>query len=118
MAANSSLESTVILLTKEGMGNADAGLQKELLQKYLRLLDKNDTPPGAICFMTEAVKLIAEGSEFLEILQLLESKGVHLIICQTCLNYYGMADKVKVGIVGGMGDILAAQIKAAKVISL
>jgi hypothetical protein len=68
MAANSSFESTVILLTKEGMGNADAALQKELLQKYLRLLDQNGTLPGAICFMTEGVRLVTEGSEFLEIL--------------------------------------------------
>jgi hypothetical protein len=118
MAANSAFESTVILLTKEGMGHADAGLQKELLQKYLKLLEQNGTLPGAICFFTEGVKLVVEGSAILEILQTLESKGVHLIVCQTCLNYFGLADKVKVGIVGGMGDIIAAQVKATKVITL
>jgi hypothetical protein len=41
-----------------------------------------------------------------------------LIVCSTCLNYFNLTDKVQVGIVGGMGDILEAQIKADKVITL
>jgi len=43
---------------------------------------------------------------------------VGLIICKTCLDYYGLVDKVRVGIVGGMGDIIAAQALANKVITL
>jgi [protein-PII] uridylyltransferase len=46
----------------------------------------------------------------LELLQRLENKGVRLIACMTCLNFYNLKDKIKVGIVGGMGDILEAQI--------
>ena len=48
----------------------------------------------------------------------LESKGVRLIICSTCLNYFDLTEKVQVGIVGGMGDILEAQMKAQKVITI
>lgn len=110
--------STAILVTKNGMGSADPSLQQELLQKYLRMLLDNGQLPGAICFYTEGVKLVIEGSPVLEALKSLEVKGVHLIICQTCLNYFGLADKVKVGIVGGMGDIILAQMKAAKVITI
>jgi hypothetical protein len=43
---------------------------------------------------------------------------VRLIVCSTCLNYFGLTDKVKVGIVGGMADILEAQVRAEKVITL
>jgi sulfur relay (sulfurtransferase) complex TusBCD TusD component (DsrE family) len=64
------------------------------------------------------VKLAVEGSPVLEQLQELERRGCHLVLCQTCLNYFGLVDKVKVGTVGGMGDILAAQATARKVISL
>jgi len=110
--------STAILVTKNGMGSADPSLQLELLRKYLQLLLENGQMPGAICFYTDGVKLVVEGSPVLEALKSLEAKGVHLIICQTCLNYFGLADKVKVGIVGGMGDIILAQFEAAKVITI
>lgn len=108
----------VVLVNKEGMGHAAPELQAKLLGTYLRLLVENGTLPKAICFYTEGVKLVVEGSPVLEPLQQLEAKGVHLIICQTCLNYYSLREKVKLGIVGGMGDILAAQMLAGKVITL
>ena len=62
--------------------------------------------------------MVVEGSPVLDLLQSLEAKGVRLIICSTCLQYYGLTEKVKVGIVGGMGDILLAQWMAGKVITL
>ncbi len=118
MSNESSFANTVILLTREGMGSADPALQHKLLDTYLSLLLKNKTLPNSICFYTEAVKLVVEGSPHLEQLSQLEQKGVRLIICSTCLNYFGLAEKVKVGIVGGMADILEAQLRAGKVISL
>ena len=67
---------------------------------------------------TEGVRLMTEESPVIERLQALEAKNVRLIVCSTCLNYYDLAEKVKIGIVGGMGDILAAQWSAGKVITL
>jgi hypothetical protein len=112
------ISDTVILITRNGMGEADQTLQLRLIGTYLRLLDEHDILPGAICFYADGVRLSVEGSPVLEILQSLERKGVHLILCSTCLNYFNLLDKVKVGIVGGMGDILEAQQLAAKVITL
>jgi hypothetical protein len=109
---------TVLLFTRNGMGHAEQSLQYKLAGTYLRLLDEHNMLPGAMCFYTEGVFLAVEGSPVLETLVSLERKGVPLILCSTCLNYYNLMDKVKVGIVGGMGDILEAQQKAAKVISL
>ena len=109
---------TVILITRNGMGEADQTLQHKLMGTYLKLLDEHDVLPGAICFYTEGVRLAVAGSPVLEILQSLENKGVRLILCSTCLNYFNLTGQVKVGIVGGMGDILEAERQAAKVISL
>lgn len=109
---------TVILLTRNGMGEADQVLQYKLIDTYLKLLDEHNILPGAICFYTEAVHLVVEGSPVLETLQSLEKKGVRLILCSTCLNYFELIDQVRVGIVGGMGDILEAQRLAGKVITL
>jgi hypothetical protein len=109
---------TIILITRNGMGEAEQLLQHKLMGTYLKLLDEHDILPGAICFYTEGVHLAVEGSPVLEILQSLENKGVRLILCSTCLNYFNLMDKVRVGIVGGMGDILEAQRLAYKVITL
>jgi selenium metabolism protein YedF len=109
---------TVILVTGDGMGRADEALQHKLITTYLKLLDNSNTLPAAICFYTEGVKLVTSGSPVLEVLRALEAEGVHLIICSTCLNYYGLQDQVEVGIVGGMTDIIEAQWRADKVITL
>ena len=118
MVSESSFTDTIILVTREGMGSADLALQHKLFDTYLRLLVENNTLPAAICFYTDGVKLVVEGSPFLERLAQIEQKGVRLVICSTCLNYFGLTEKVRVGIVGGMADILEAQARAGKVITL
>ncbi len=112
------MKNTVILVTSNGMGNADAELQQLLFTKYLELLSHDEYLPAAMCFYTNGVKLVCEGSPAIESLRNLESKGVRLIVCTTCLNYLDLMEKVHVGIVGGMGDILEAQRKAEKVITI
>jgi len=118
MSTESSLSEAILLITRDGMGSADQALQHKLLDTYLKLLVENEALPAAICFYTDGVKLVVEGSPFLERLSLIEQKGVRLIICSTCLNYFGLTEKVRVGIVGSMPDILEAQSKASKVITL
>jgi sulfur relay (sulfurtransferase) complex TusBCD TusD component (DsrE family) len=100
------------------MGDAPPELQHKLAGIYLNLLSENDLLPQVICFYADGVKLAVEGSPVLEQLRALEVKGVRLVICQTCLNFYGLIDKVQVGIVGGMTDIIEAQWRADKVIAL
>jgi hypothetical protein len=109
---------TAILITRYGMGQAEPALQLKLVATYLKLLDENNVLPAAMCFYTEGVKLAVTGSPVLEQLQSLQAKGVHLILCSTCLNYYNLADQVQVGIVGGMTDIIEMQRRAAKVITI
>lgn len=109
---------TVLLITRNGMGDAEPELQLKLISTYFKLLDEHDLLPAAICFYTDGVKLSCEGSLVVETLRSLEGKGVRLILCSTCLNYFKLADSVQVGIVGGMSDILEAQRLAAKVITL
>jgi hypothetical protein len=109
---------TVVLISKNGMGSADEALTLKLISTYLRLLLENEYLPAAICFYTEGVKLAVEGSPVLAELQKLEEKQVRLILCSTCLNFFSLMDKIQVGIPGGMNDIVEAQWKAEKVITL
>ena len=112
------MKNSVILVTNNGMGKADEILQQLLFGKYVELLLQTESLPAALCFYTDGVKLVCEGSAALEQLRNLESKGIRLIICSTCLNYFDLTKKVRVGIVGGMGDIIEAQMKAEKVITI
>lgn len=109
---------TVVLITRNGMGDAEPALQQKLVTTYLKLIDENNLLPAAICFYADGVKLVVQGSPVIDSLKSLESKGVHLVLCSTCLNYFDLIDKVQVGIVGGMTDIIEAQRLAGKVISL
>ncbi len=112
------MNDTVILVTRAGMGDAPDDLRLTLISNYFKLLIENGLKPTAICFYGDGVKLVVGGSSVIGLLQTLEARGVHLIVCMTCLKYFNILDKLRVGIVGGMGDILAAQTQAAKIISL
>jgi sulfur relay (sulfurtransferase) complex TusBCD TusD component (DsrE family) len=100
------------------MGKGPEELQLMLIGKYLQLLGQGEDIPAVICFYTEGVKMVVESSLVLEHLLVLEKRGARLIVCSTCITYYGLADKVRIGIIGGMTDILEAQLRAGKVITL
>lgn len=110
--------STAVLFTRFGLGQAPADLQQKMADIFLSLLGRSDALPGRLLFYTDGVKLVCEGSPVLEQLRALEAKGVELIVCSTCLNYFGLTDKVQVGAVGGMAAILQALSQAEKVVSV
>jgi len=113
------MKDTVIQCTRFGMGHTNIhSLNVKLITKYFDILLEGNELPAAITFYTDGVQLVTEGSPILEQLSKLEAKGVRLIICSTCLAELRLTDKVKVGIVGGMPDIIEAQIKASKVITI
>jgi sulfur relay (sulfurtransferase) complex TusBCD TusD component (DsrE family) len=110
--------STAIIVNNDGMGTAEEALRHKLLRVYITMLQENNLYPGAVCFYASGVKMAVEGSPVLDLLKALEAKGTRIILCSTCLQYFGLSDKVTVGIVGGMSDILLAQWMADKVITL
>jgi intracellular sulfur oxidation DsrE/DsrF family protein len=109
---------TVILFTRNGLGDAPAELQRLLAANFAGLLAREETPPGKLLFYGEGVKLVCEASPALDALQQLSERGCELVLCRTCLDYFGLLDKVAVGTVKGMPDILAALREAAKVVSV
>ncbi|RPI25091.1 MAG: hypothetical protein EHM70_20510 [Chloroflexota bacterium] len=111
-------DDTVLLFTRFGLGHAPEDLQQQLAVKFLSLLLDSGQLPEKILFYTDGVRLACQGSPVISQLQALEAKGVELVLCKTCLDYFQLGDKVAAGVVGGMGDILEAMQKAARVISL
>ncbi len=109
---------TAFMFARNGLGEAPEGLQQTVAVKFLSLLAQEAEKPSQILFYTEGVKLVCEGSPVLGWLRNLEEAGVELIVCSTCLEYFGLVEQVRVGKVGGMFGILEAMQKADKVISL
>lgn len=109
----------VIIFKNNGMGlTSEQPLKDKLTKTFLTLTQQNPNLPRAICFYTDGVKLACEGSPVLDELRSLEAMGVRLILCQTCLDYFGLKDKVQVGIVGGMGDIITTMWQADSVVTV
>jgi hypothetical protein len=118
MIGDASPASTVMLVPREGLGSGEPELQLALMGKYLGLLLAGGLTPRALCFTTEGVHLACEGSPVLEALRALEQRGCRLLVCTTCLDFYGLRDRQRVGSACAMPDILSAQLGAAKVITL
>jgi len=109
----------VFIFKNNGMGTtSEQPLMDKLTKTFLGLTQQNSTLPRAICFYTEGVKLACEGSPVLDELRSLEAMGVRIILCQTCLDYFGLMGKVQLGIVGGMGDIITAMSQADSVVTV
>lgn len=111
-------KNTLLQINKYGMGEGDEALGLSLIQNYFKLILQEDALPQMIAFYNGGVKLVAEGSPVLEVLREIEAKGVKLISCKTCLNFYELIDKVQVGMAGTMIDIITLQKAAKKVITL
>lgn len=109
---------TVILFTRDGMGDAPPDLQHQLAVKFLSLLLQSDQLPAKLLFYTNGVKLACHGSPLVDLLQAMEAQGVELVLCKTCLDYFQLTDQVEVGVVGGMPDIIEALQKADKIVAL
>lgn len=107
---------TVVLFSRFGLGQAPADLQQKMAGVFLSLLGVSEGLPDKLLFYTDGVKLVCEGSPVLQHLRRLEENGVELIICSTCLKYFDLMDKVRVGTVGGMPAILEALAQTEKVV--
>lgn len=111
-------DETVLLFTRYGLGEGPQELQQLMAGKFLGLLNDSGNLPAKILFYTDGVKLACNDSPVLESLRKLQARGVEMILCSTCLDYFGLTDRVAVGIVGGMPDIIEVMGKAQKVVSL
>ncbi|MFC2033077.1 sulfurtransferase-like selenium metabolism protein YedF [Chloroflexota bacterium] len=91
------MKSKHILIQSEGLGTGDKQLGKLLIANFLRLLGEKEDKPKTITFWNAGVKLVCEGSQVLEHIQKLESAGVEILACTTCLEYFDLIDKLSVG---------------------
>ncbi len=95
-----------VVLAAKGMGQGDETLSGILLRAFLKTLREAREKPAKIVCYNEGVFLTLSGSEVLDDLKALEEEGVEILVCGTCLDYYQVKDKLSVGKISNMYDIL------------
>jgi len=91
------MKSKTILIQSDVLGRGNDELGQLLMANFLRLLGESKEKPSALIFWNTGVRLVSEGSWALEHLKALENQGVDILACRTCLEYFELTDKVKVG---------------------
>lgn len=116
LAAAAVDNSYIVVISAPTMGTGDDVLGKTLLKTFIYSLTEQDVLPDAVIFYNGGVPLVTEGSESLEDLQNLADHGVSIYACGTCLNYYGLTDKVAVGEVTNLYRILEMMRTAQRIV--
>ena len=107
----------IVVVYSDRMGTGNAELGKVLIKGFIYAVTQLDTLPKKMLFYNGGAKLTWEGSESLEDLKELKSRGVKILTCGTCLNYYELSDKLAVGEVTNMYDIAEKMAGASLIVS-
>ena len=97
---------TVVAISAAVMGEGSEELGKTLLKAFVFALTQQDKLPKTILFYNGGAALTCEGSAMLEDLKALEAQGVEILTCGTCLNFYGLTEKLAVGSVTTIAEKL------------
>ncbi|MGM9619347.1 MAG: sulfurtransferase-like selenium metabolism protein YedF [Oscillospiraceae bacterium] len=109
-------ENIVVVCASDAMGHGDDKLGRALMKGCIFAISQLEKLPKAMLFYNGGARLTCEGSDSLEDLKGLEAKGVEILTCGTCLNFYELTDKLAVGSVTNMYTIVEKLAGASKVI--
>ena len=109
-------EGMLVVLSSNAMGTGDEKLGTALMKAFVFALTKQDQLPDTILCYNSGAYLTCNDADTLEDLKLLESEGVTILTCGTCLDFYGLKEKLAVGGVTNMYDIVERMENAAQII--
>jgi len=96
----------VLFISSDSLGRGSEELGRTLMKAFVNALSENEVIPKKIVMVNSGVKLACTGSELLEALRKLEKRGVEILVCGTCLNYFNLMKEIKVGKVSNAYEIL------------
>ncbi len=109
---------SLIFINSNALGKGSDELGEALLKTFLNTLTESENKPDKLVFMNSGVKMVTKDSDALESLRRVESEGVEIVACGTCLDYFSLKDKVGVGKISNMYDILDSMLEAEKMITI
>lgn len=108
-----------VFVNHDAVGAGEEELGRSLMKMALYTLAEAGDPPSSLLFMNAGVRLVAGGEQqVVDSVASLIEQGTEVLVCGTCLDFYGVKDALAVGEVSNMYDILGRMREAAKVISL
>ncbi|WP_097028239.1 sulfurtransferase-like selenium metabolism protein YedF [Clostridium peptidivorans] len=107
-----------ILVTTDKLGEGSEELGKILMKSYFYALSESDKLPTDIIFLNSGVFLTTEGSQILNILEAMSKKDIVISSCGTCLDFYNLKEKLKLGEISNMYFIVEKINNSTKVIKL
>jgi selenium metabolism protein YedF len=116
--AKNEAQRIVVFLTADVIGRGDDELGGKLMGNFLKTLPELGKELWRVVMVNAAVKLSAADNPNLEALRVLEAKGVGILVCGTCLEFFGLLDKRAVGQTTNMLDVVTSLQLASKVINL
>jgi selenium metabolism protein YedF len=106
----------VVILSDNHMGRGDDVLGNVLIRAFIHTLAQLKPLPATIICYNAGVKLAVKESPVLDDLQQLAQAGVDILICGTCVNYFGLGEQVAAGRISNMYDIAETMAGAARLV--
>jgi selenium metabolism protein YedF len=108
---------SVVYIGSATIGKGDDELGAKLMRGFLRTWIDMEPKPWRMIFINGGVKLTSIDEEAAEAVSMLQEQGVEALSCGTCLEHFGLTDKLKVGKITNMYEVLETLNQASKVIS-
>jgi selenium metabolism protein YedF len=109
---------TVFFISGDELGKGERELGHSLMKAFLYAATQCDEPPSSMVFMNSGVRLVTENEETVAHVKELEEKGVEVVACGTCLDYYGLKEDLKIGRVSNMYEIQGILMDADRLVTL
>lgn len=100
------MKKKILLLGSEGCGTGDSEIGYSIMMQLLGRLPEHKDKPTAIIMWNTAVQLMTADSPALSHLKKIEEKGVKILAGRLCASELNLVDKIAVGEIVGMDEIL------------
>ena len=109
---------TAFFIETDAIGRHDRELGEKLMLGFLRSVLDADGKPWRIMLINAGVKLASDDDTAVELLQMLADAGVEVLSCGTCLDHYGLKERLRAGRATTMPETVAAMLEADKVVTI
>lgn len=111
-------DAPTIVITSNLFGSGNDKLGETLMKVYINTLAETEILPGNLIFINGGVKLTCAGSDVLDSLISMQEKGVNIISCGACLDFYNLKEELKAGGIGNMYQIIDLMNKSGNTIKI
>jgi len=96
------MQKKIVLLSSTGLGTGDQQLGELIMSNFLRLLPDQPHPPKQLICWNTAVKLLTTDSPVINHLKKIDAAGIEILACRTCIEFFGLEEKIAVGKISTM----------------